>query len=125
MIAYLQLTDTSISLTLNNISLRYWGPPHKGCPWASTCLNLASWRGQKAKLTKLQRVAAQICQLHCFRCSWDKIVTQWPEVKKPIQQSKPLRSKHCAVFTDCYLKELIPTPLRPYQPNFKQLTVQI
>jgi len=32
MIAYLQLTDNSISLTLNNISLRYWEPPHKGCP---------------------------------------------------------------------------------------------
>ena len=37
----LQLTGNSISLTLNNISLRCWGPPHKGCPGASTCLNMA------------------------------------------------------------------------------------
>jgi len=45
MITYLQLTDNSIFLTLNNISLRYWGPTQKGFPEASICLNpaLTSW----------------------------------------------------------------------------------
>jgi len=41
MITYLQLTDDSISLTLNSIYLRYWGPPHKGCPGTSIYLNPA------------------------------------------------------------------------------------
>jgi len=45
MIAYLQLTDNSISLTVNYIYLRYWEPSHRSClhmskSGASTCLNL-------------------------------------------------------------------------------------
>jgi len=49
---YLQLTDNSISLTLNNIYLRYWEPPHKSCPGASTCLNPALVRTVQYGKTK-------------------------------------------------------------------------
>ena len=60
MITYLQLTDNSIFVTLNNISLGYWAPPHiEILPWCCDTRALAAcaqsftlWQQEIMKATR-------------------------------------------------------------------------
>ena len=54
---YLQLTDNSISLTLNNIFLCYWGPPQKTALGPPACLNPALVNAIKPMLFYYRRIA--------------------------------------------------------------------